>query len=86
MIMPDVELTREAAMLHLAGTCEKCGSWFLANKVEMEGKPWNKPPMFDLKVPRDNKTWREVKEVFEKATAKERLIEMQHHFITQAKK
>lgn len=84
MKLPDVEVAREAAMLYLAGTHEKCGRWCLAKKAEMEGKPWNKPPMFNLKLPHNNKTWSKVKEVFEKAKTKERLIEMQHHFTTQA--
>ena len=83
LTLEDAEAEVEAPMLHLAGKHEKCGEWCLSKRAENEGKSINKLPMFDLRKPRDEKTWREVREVFEKATTRERLIEMIHQFTTQ---
>ena len=81
--LSEAEAAKEGVMLHLAGFHEKCGSWCVSKKALDAGKVSNKPPMFNIDIEKDRKTWEQVREVFELVTTKEKLIEMQHDFTTQ---
>ena len=49
----------------------------------MAGLPHNKPPMFDINLATDRLTFEAVKEIFQRFTTDERLLEMLHFFTTQ---
>ena len=72
-------------MKHIVGNHKDCGEeWCTRRRAKIAGIPHNKPPIIDLSVETDRKTFAEVKKVFDRFTTDKRLQEIMHHFTTQA--
>ena len=84
LTLPEARLKCGAPMKHVVGYHDDCGQeWCTGRRAQIAGIPHKKPPMFDLSLETDRKTFAAVKEVFERFTTDKKLLEMLHSFTTQ---
>ena len=63
MTLEEAKSVKNEPMHHVVGNHSRCGDWCLGKRALRENKPYNKPPMFDVNNPVDQKTFVEVMKI-----------------------